>query len=149
MNLSLKTDYSLRLLLFLATYEGELIPVTRVAAAFGISANHLTKVSQSLARLHLLEMVRGRGGGIRLAVHPSAINLAKVIREIEGSIVLVECFDRKTNTCVIAPICNLKPILKEARDAFFAVLAKYSLSDLLGNAALLREILNRTEQPPA
>jgi len=41
-----KTDYSLRLLLFLATYEGEWIPLAPgSAAAFGISANHLAKVS--------------------------------------------------------------------------------------------------------
>ena len=146
MNLSLKTDYSLRLLLFLATHKGEIIPVARIASAFRISANHLTKVSQSLAKIHLLEMVRGRSGGVRLAVDPASIGLAHVIRQIEGSLTLVECFDQKTNTCVISPVCSLKPILREARDAFFAVLEKYTLADLLGNGPLLREILSRTKQ---
>ena len=145
MQLNLKTDYSLRLLLFLAVHPGEVVPVGRVAKVFGVSSHHLAKVAQTLADLGFLAVQRGRGGGISLAENPSQVSLSAVVRKVEGSLALVECFDPKTNTCVIAPVCGLKKILQEAQAAFFAVLEKYSLSDLLKNPAVLRALLHQQE----
>ena len=42
----------------------------------------------------------------------------------------MECFDAKTNTCPIAPVCKLKGVLKQALESFFAVLDGYTLADL-------------------
>lgn len=145
MQLNLKTDYSLRLLLFLAVHPGEVVPVGRVAKVFGVSSHHLAKVAQTLADLGFLAVQRGRGGGISLAENPSQVSLSEVVRKVEGSLALVECFDPKTNTCVIAPVCGLKKILHEAQGAFFAVLGKYSLADLLKNPAALRALLHQQE----
>ena len=145
MQLNLKTDYSLRLLLFLAVYPDEVVSVGRVAKVFGISANHLIKVAQILAGLELLELVRGRNGGMRLAVAPGSILLGEVVRKIEGSLALVECFDSARNTCVIAPVCGLKGILQEAQNAFFSVLGKYSLADVLNSRGPLKALLVRHE----
>jgi Rrf2 family transcriptional regulator, nitric oxide-sensitive transcriptional repressor len=145
MQLNLKTDYSLRLLLFLAVHPEEVVPVGRVAKVFGVSSHHLAKVAQTLTDYGFLAVQRGRGGGISLALNPSQISLSEVVRKVEGSLSLVECFDPKTNTCVIAPVCGLKKILHEAQVAFFAVLGKYTLADLVKNPAVLRALLHQQE----
>lgn len=51
---------------------------------------------------------------------------------------LAECFDRRKNTCVLTPVCSLKPVLNEALDAFLSSLNQYSLADLLKDGAQQR-----------
>lgn len=139
-NLNLRTDYSLRLLVYLSVYPGENVTVARVAKAYDISAHHLTKVAQTLGTLGVIDLVRGRSGGVRLAKAPDQISLGQVVRRVEGEQVLVECFDPKTNTCAISPACGLKRVLAEAQRAFFSVLDRYTLADVGGNPEVLRRI---------
>jgi Rrf2 family nitric oxide-sensitive transcriptional repressor len=68
------------------------------------------------------------------------INLGAVVRTTEDSLVLVECFARETNTCVVASACGLRGPLDEALAAFMAVLNKYSLADLIANPATYRRM---------
>ena len=144
MQLNLKTDYSLRLLLFLALHPEELVPVSRVAGAYCISVHHLSKVAQGLAEAGFVELVRGRGGGMRLAVDPAKVQIATVIRAVEGSFALVECFNAKGNTCSISPVCALKRMLAEAQAAFFSVLERYTLADVVRDPKALRSLLARS-----
>lgn len=141
--LNLKTDYSLRLLLYLVLHPGETVPVRRVASVFGISTHHLAKVAQSLQKMGLVRQVRGRAGGLLLAVAPGAVRLGDLVRRVEGSLALVECFDARQNTCVIAPACSLKSVLYEAQQAFLKVLDGCTLADLARQPAALRAILSR------
>jgi Rrf2 family transcriptional regulator, nitric oxide-sensitive transcriptional repressor len=73
---------------------------------------------------------RGSGGGLRPARAASAISIGEVLRHAEKGSDLVECTDRKTNTCVIAPACGLKHVLFEALEAFYAWLDKVTLADI-------------------
>jgi len=57
--------------------------------------------------------------------------LGELVRRTERDLTLVECFG-DDNECVITPACRLKHILKEALEAFLAVLDGYTLEDLLG-----------------
>lgn len=148
MQLTLKTDYSLRLLLYLALHPGRTVPVKQVAESFGISGHHLTKVAQRLADLGFVELVRGRRGGVRLLRAPDSVSLAEVVQSVEGSLALVECFDPATNSCVIAPGCTLKHVLKEAQNAFFKVLNGYTLADIIRNPAALLRFLSLKTSPP-
>ena len=140
MRLTSHTDYSLRLLLYLAVHPGEPISVPDVAAAYGLSRHHLAKVSQNLARLGYVETTRGRSGGLTLARPPAGIRVGAVVRGVEPDWALVECLS-EGGGCVIAPACRLKGALREARDAFLAVLDGYSLEDLLTNRAHLGALL--------
>ena len=135
MQLTQFTDYSLRILLYLAHHppqDGERLPaVLDISRSYGISTNHLSKVAQQLAALGFIDAMRGRTGGIRLARPPAQINRGAVVRATESHFNLVECFDRETNTCPIAPVCGLTRALLEARDSFLAVLDRYTLADVL------------------
>jgi len=142
MRLTLYTDYSLRVLLYIGIKETKtLSTVQEVSDAYGISRNHLTKVVHELGKLGLIETVRGRGGGFRLNMAPKDINIGDVVRKMEDDFHLVECFNCATNKCVITPVCKLKDVLHEALAAYFKVLDSYTLADFVENNEGLATIL--------
>ena len=130
MHLTLHADYSLRLLLYLAARPERLVSTQEVSEAYGISKNHLVRVAQTMGKHGFVDVRPGRSGGLTLARPPADISLGKVFRAAEPDFHLAECFDREKNTCPIAPACGLKGVLFEAREAFLAVLDKYTLADL-------------------
>jgi Rrf2 family nitric oxide-sensitive transcriptional repressor len=141
MQLTTHTDYSLRLMIYLAILpEEETGTVQSAAKHYGISANHLAKVAQTLVQLGYIRSLRGRGGGLKLAKPTGEIKLGKVVRETEN-LQLLECFG-KDSTCPIVPACKLKQVLAEAQNAFLEVLDGYSLHDLVINKSRLLRLLD-------
>ncbi|OLN23611.1 Rrf2 family transcriptional regulator [Domibacillus antri] len=144
MKLTLYTDYSLRVLLYLGSKKDEeLSNIKEIADAYSISKNHLMKVIHELGKLGYIETIRGRSGGIRLAMEPQSINIGAVVRKTEDDFHIVECFSEEKNKCVITPVCGLKHVLFEALQAYFAVLDRYTLSDLLTNKDMIRALLDQ------
>lgn len=135
MKLTLFTDYSMRVLLYLGARPERLCSIAEVARGYGVSQNHMMKVVNELARSGYVESVRGRFGGIRLGKAPEAINIGAVVRHTEDGFNLVDC-----DSCLIAPACGLTGVLKEALGAFLAVLDKYTLADMLGRRSDLRRL---------
>lgn len=141
MQLTTHTDYALRLLIYLAIHRGDSPPTVQDAAVrYGISANHLAKVAQTLVQHGYITSQRGRGGGLALLKEPSDINVGKLVREIE-SFHLVECFG-PASRCRIEPGCRLIGALAEARDAFLGTLEKYTLADLVRPRESIVRLLN-------
>jgi Rrf2 family transcriptional regulator, nitric oxide-sensitive transcriptional repressor len=136
------SDYSLRLVLYLACHPEKVVSADEISRAFGISRHHLVKVVQTLTDLGVVEAQRGRGGGMRLAKRPSEINVGWLIRRTEPHFDLVECFDPEANTCLIAPACGLKGALHRALKAFLGVLDEYSLDQLLTQRSDLVTLLD-------
>ncbi|WP_045859486.1 RrF2 family transcriptional regulator [Teredinibacter purpureus] len=124
------TDYSLRVLIYLALKEDELVTIREVAERYQISKNHLMKVVQDLNSKGFLIATRGNSGGIRLSRSPEQINVGQLIRMIEQDSTLVECFGQD-NQCVITPACQLKQVFAEAMESFFICLDQYTLADLV------------------
>lgn len=141
MRLTTFTDYSLRVLIYVAANPERRVTISEIAEAFGVSENHLIKVVHFLGKARLLANVRGRGGGLELALPASAVNIGQVVRKTEADDMPAECFNRRTNTCPITPSCRLRGILGEAVQSFYAVLDKYSLQDLVRNRAALGKVL--------
>ena len=124
------SDYSLRVLLYAAARDGQLITIEETSKVYGISRTHLMKVANQLTRAGFLRAVRGRSGGLTLAKAPAQIRLGDVLRTTEPDFALVECF-RSDNRCLITPRCRLRGALKEALAAFVGTLDRYTLADLL------------------
>jgi Rrf2 family nitric oxide-sensitive transcriptional repressor len=141
MQLTQFSDYSLRALIYLGLRDGALATIEEIAAAYGISESHLTKVVHKLGRLGVIDTVRGRGGGMRLSRRPADINIGATVRLTEGNLTIVECFDVVHNTCPIAPVCGLNGVLGEALQAFMAVLDRYTLADIIQNRRDLAALL--------
>ena len=130
MRLNLHTDYALRMLMYLGRCQG-LASAEEIAAAHGISRNHLVKVAANLAERGYVETRRGRGGALALAKPPTEINVGAVVRAMESLDSFVECFDPATNTCPLANRCGLQGALNLALQDFLSRLDRYSLADLL------------------
>ncbi|MFT3736258.1 MAG: Rrf2 family transcriptional regulator [Rhodocyclaceae bacterium] len=140
MKLTTFTDYSLRVLMYLALDPDRLATIQAIAEAYEISENHLMKVVHHLAKSGLVESLRGKGGGIRLAVPPEDIRLGRVIREAEGDTPIVECFSDH-DTCRITPNCKLAGVLARSFAGLYAALDEYTLADLIEKPKPLQNIL--------
>jgi Rrf2 family nitric oxide-sensitive transcriptional repressor len=141
MRLTTFTDYSLRVLMYLAVRTEDRSTIAGIANAFNISENHLTKVVHFLGREGYLDNTRGRGGGLALARAPADINIGEVVQATEGNDVPAECFERETNRCSVTQECLLKFALAEAVRAFYATLGKYTLEDAVKNRKALVKVL--------
>jgi len=141
MKLTAFTDYSLRVLMYLSADPTQRATIAEIAAAFDISENHLVKVVHFLGKQGWIETLRGKGGGIQLAMAPDAINVGRVVRDTEGSALPAECFLPEGGTCILTPMCRLKSVLAEAVKAFYLVLDKYTLADISKNRQALAKVL--------
>lgn len=136
MRLSRHTDYALRVLIHLASRPDRLSSIAEIAKAYAISENHLMKVVHLLGRAGVVRTVRGRGGGIALAVAPGDIRIGDVVRHGESDLDLADCAG-----CIVAPACGLTSVLGEALGAFLAVLDRYTLADVTRKRGDLARLL--------
>lgn len=149
MKLTAFTDYSLRVLIYLATQPESRATIAEISAAFSINVNHLTKVVHHLGKCGWLETVRGKGGGLMLARPVDQIRIGQVVRDTEGAAEPAECFSVERSTCAIVTCCRLKSVLAEATDSFYAVLDQTTLADLTRNRKTLSSILRFHDSMPA
>jgi Rrf2 family nitric oxide-sensitive transcriptional repressor len=138
MQLTLHADYALRTLLYLASHPDRPVSTQEISKAYGISKHHLVRVVQRLNEAGFIDIAPGRYGGASLSKEPKQIRVGDVFRATETNLNLVECFDMKTNTCVIAPVCRLKGVLGEALGSFLSVLDRYTLEDFTSNRGMQR-----------
>lgn len=136
MRLTVFTDYALRVLLVLATRTDNLMTIADISSAFGISEAHLMKVTHSLGKTGWVETVRGRHGGMRLAVDHRKLRLGQVVRKLEADFALVECLG-EADHCALTGGCGLERAILLARDAFLAELDRYTLADLVNTSPAL------------
>ncbi len=141
MQLTLFSDYALRTLIYLGAHPGQVVPSSHISDAFGVSSDHMAKVTKWLTQQGYVNAQRGKAGGLTLARSPSSIRVGQLVCETEPHMNLLECFQHETNTCPLTPSCKLKKALMEARAAFVAALDEYTLADLLGNRNQLVQLL--------
>lgn len=132
MRLTQFSDYSLRLLLYLAERPDASCTIGEIAQWYGVSKAHLVKVAHNLVKLGYVQSIQGKGGGLRLAKPPEKINVAALVRQTEP-LDVVECFDKATNTCRITRSCKLKHVLHGATESFLKALEGHTLKSLVSS----------------
>jgi len=135
MRLTLYTDYSLRVLLYLAYKKDEMATISELADFYKISRNHLVKVVHNLGIQGYIITTRGKNGGLRLARPANEIVIGDVVRKMEPDFELLECFNEATDHCVITRTCSLKSVLFSARDNFLSLLDQYTVADAVKSPA--------------
>lgn len=130
MRLTTFTDYSIRVLVYLAVKAEDHSTVREIAERYKISRNHLMKVVQELSQRGYISSRRGKNGGLLLSKRPADIRIGTLVRQMESDLALVECLG-KNNQCILQPSCALQGVLSEALAAFFDVLDAYTLEDVL------------------
>lgn len=149
MRLTRQTNYAVRILMYCAANQGQLSRVTEIATAYSVSELFLFKILQPLVENRMIETVRGRNGGIRLARAASDITLFEVVRATEENFAMAECFENDAAECPLIDSCALNEALRKALGAFFEVLESYTIEDLARNRPNLRHLLNIEDGPAA
>jgi Rrf2 family nitric oxide-sensitive transcriptional repressor len=141
MRLSAYSDYALRVLIQTALRRPNRVTVDEVAQTFGISRNHLVKLVHDLGRNGFLQTHRGVGGGFTLGRDPEEIRIGDVVRLCEESDEVIDCVEKPGHACRLFPACRLKGVLDEAAAAFFTVLDRYTVADLVKQPSKIRAVL--------
>jgi Rrf2 family nitric oxide-sensitive transcriptional repressor len=141
MQLTLFSDYALRMLMYLGIRRDEVVPIVEISEAYGVSRHYMLKVMNELVQLGYIEAVRGRRGGVRLLRRPSEIRVGKLVKQTEPEAGVLECLDNAQADCPILRACKLRRILGEAQAEFFHVLDRYTLADLIDEPTRLVRVL--------
>jgi Rrf2 family transcriptional regulator, nitric oxide-sensitive transcriptional repressor len=149
MQLTLHTDYALRVLIHAGLKGDELSTIPEIVGRFGISRGHLMKVVHRLGQLGYIETHRGQGGGIRLARVPAQIRIGAVVRDMEEELGVLGCLQGEPGYCRIEASCVLRGVLREATQAFLATLDRYTLADLVKPRRALLGLMGMDPPPDA
>jgi Rrf2 family iron-responsive transcriptional regulator len=141
MRLTRQTNYAIRILMYCAANDGRLSRIPEIAAAYSVSELFLFKILQPLVEHGLVATVRGRNGGVKLGRGAETINLFDVVRVTEESFAMAECFEKDASDCPLIDHCSLNAALREALNAFFAVLERHTIADLVAARPNVRDLL--------
>lgn len=135
------SDYALRVLIHLAASDGVQCSTREVSDQHGISFHHLAKVTGWLATEGYIKSTRGRTGGMVLARPAEEISIGAVVRKSESGTALVECMRADGGACALTPCCSLAPLLLDAQEAFFQVLDRKTLADIVATQPRLKALV--------
>jgi Rrf2 family nitric oxide-sensitive transcriptional repressor len=136
------TDYALRILLHAgAHHPGPPVSAAEIAAAHGISVDHVAKAAKALTRQGWLRATRGAGGGVQLARAPREIRIGEVVRLFESGRGPVACLQSDGDPCRVRPACRLRGLFERAQAAFFRELDGETLEDMLEARPRLVQLL--------
>ncbi len=141
MQITTFSDYTLRVLIYLATRPNEKTTAAAIAQAYGVSFHHIAKTAQWLSRHGYVASERGRNGGLYLTRDKTEINIGAVLRQTEADTSLVDCMKSDGGDCCIAPSCGLKFALTQAQEAFYKALDQFTLNDITQKQTALSELL--------
>jgi len=133
MRLSTKGEYASRAMLELSRRHGEgLVPILAISRAQNIPQGFLEQILLLLKRAGYLKSRKGPGGGYCLAKAPGEINVAEVIRALEGPLAPIDCVSVIAHEpCPMEATCGLRWLWKEVRDAVAEILEKTTFEDLV------------------
>lgn len=133
--LSKKTKYGLKALTFIARQEGDVpVQVGEIAKGEQIPQKFLESILLTLRKAGVLGSKKGKHGGYYLRNEPAQINMADVMRVLEGPIAMVPCvslnFYEKCDDCVDEAQCSVHKLMIQVRDSNLNVFKNTTLADL-------------------
>lgn len=149
MRLTRQTNYAVRMLMYCAADAENLSRIPDIAKSYSVSELFLFKILQPLAKAGIMETVRGRNGGVRLARPADQITLLDVVKTTEDNFAMAECFENDASECPLVDSCGLNSALRRALNAFFEVLSEYTIDDLVKARPDINALLGLDELTPA
>ncbi|WP_028280814.1 Rrf2 family transcriptional regulator [Arthrobacter sp. H5] len=128
MRINAFSDVCLRVMMVLAPAVG--LQTSRVIADdIDIPYNHVSKAVIRLRDLGLVDVVRGRSGGLRISVEGRRATVGSLLRSLDTREDLADC-RTPAGDCPLILGCGLRPALRRAREAFYAELDDIVVADL-------------------
>jgi Rrf2 family protein len=134
--ISKKTKYGLKALTFLARQKtNQPVQISVISKTENISRKFLENILLSLRKAGFLGSKKGKEGGYYLLKSPEEINMASVMRVLEGPIALVSCvslnFYEKCEDCPDEEACSIHKLMLSVRDNTLQVFNNTTLADLV------------------
>jgi Rrf2 family protein len=131
-NISTKSEYGLRALIYLASHsERETIPAREIAEKWSVPLKYLEHILKSLKDAGLIEGQVGVGGGYRLSRASTLITAGEVIRIMDGPIAPIGCVSTyHYEACQFETSCGLQSLWSRTRAAILGVIDSTTIADL-------------------
>ncbi|MBI2416050.1 MAG: Rrf2 family transcriptional regulator [Candidatus Kerfeldbacteria bacterium] len=125
-----KIDYGLVVMLALAQAGDQYVSLTDIAHQRSISQKYLSQLIIPLRQAGLVLSREGKGGGYRLAHHPSAITVRQVVEALDGPLQLARCMDPSQH-CPANHACKTKPVWQQLQREMYDLLSQKKLADIV------------------
>lgn len=125
--ISKKCKYAIKALLYLADHqsEGRSIFSSEIAEQENIPKKFLETILRELRNFQFVQSKRGKAGGYKLLKEPKDINLAGLMRAVDGPIAMLPCvslnYYANCEECD-EKVCKIKPVFEEVRDKTLKIL---------------------------
>ncbi len=131
MKLQITTDYAIRLIVYLAQNDMQVLTAKELAKQLGITYNYFLKVVARIKQAGIIESIQGPAGGYRLARSAEDITLYDIIQIMEGDIRINRCLEEdKFCSRYAAPFCPVHKILESVQNDLIASLKSKRISDI-------------------
>jgi Rrf2 family protein len=138
MRLSDGVEWGIHACTVLATLApGAALPASKLAEFHDVPAAYMAKHLQALARVGVLETVKGPKGGYRLARPAPDITLLEVVEAIDGDESAFRCSEIRRRGPAAAPareyhgLCGIHAVFRRADAAWRAELRAATVADML------------------
>ncbi len=133
MRITARVDYAVRAALELAAVAPEALTAERIATAQDIPIRFLQTILRDLQGARLVSSQRGREGGYRLALPPSEVSIARVMRVEQGFLAEVHG-QRPEDVEYSGTAVPLASVWVAAREAYRRVLERVTLADVVAGS---------------
>lgn len=132
MNVSTKSEYGLRALIYLAGKSShEVTPAREIAEKWSVPVKYLEQILKTLKEAGIISGQVGVGGGYRLMRPATLITTGEVIRTLDGRIAPMGCVSTSDyEPCDFEDGCGLKTLWARTRAAMLGVLDQTTIADL-------------------
>jgi Rrf2 family protein len=148
MKITAQEEYGLRCLLRVAgAARGQSLTLPEVAAAEGLSVPYAAKLLSVLRQAGLIESVRGRSGGYRLARPPEQIGLGSLLLGLgeplfdEPGYCERHAGSTGASNCVHHDGCSLRPLWQTLEQWIRGTLDQITVADLLQSEGNIAELV--------
>jgi Rrf2 family protein len=132
LELSRKSDYALRAVIYLARFSDDRFGrVSEIAKAKDIPQAFLAQILPLLANHGLVKSQQGAHGGYALARLPEKISFLDVIESVEGPLRLNKCVEGKHDDCTILDDCEMQYVWNRAQTQMVDFLRGVTMADML------------------
>lgn len=128
--LSKMTDYGVVIMSEMARIEGRVMTAPDLSLYTGLKVPTAAKILRVLAKSDLLMSIRGAHGGYRLDRKPSQINIAEIVRVLEGPVAVTSCVDTSHDDCSVEQCCPMRGGWEKINRAINAAMEEVTLADM-------------------
>lgn len=132
MNISTKSEYGMRAMLYLAERSARrLVPAREISQHWKVPVKYLEQILKILKEAGLVESQLGVSGGYRLSRAPALITAGEVIRALDGRLAPIGCVSHSEYVpCEFESGCGLKGLWQRTYAAILGVLDHTTIADL-------------------